>query len=75
MIEAGMVFHDKQGWHYDDGEAKLKTFFENARNVMTMELVPVYDERDPEKAKVYIEKNFKPSEVLQQFEKELIPTS
>ena len=75
MIEAGMVFHDKQGWHYDDGETKLKTFFENARNVMTTELVPVYDERDPKKAAAYIEKNFQPSDILLQFEQELIPTS
>ena len=75
MIEAGMVFHDKQGWHYDDGETKLKTFFENARNIMTTELVPVYDERDPKKAAAYIEKNFQPSDILLQFEQELIPTS
>ena len=76
MIEAGIVFRNEQGWHYDDSGAKLGVFFNNARNVMTTELVPVYDERDPKKAKIYIEKNFKPSYILEEyFERDLFLSS
>ena len=75
MVDAGIVFRNEQGWHYDDSEAKLSKFFMNAINIMMTELVPVYDERDPKKAAAYIEKNFQPSDLLQQFEHDLIPTS
>lgn len=75
MIDAGIVFRDKLRWNYDDSQEKLNIFFENIRNVMTTELVPVYDERDPNKARIYIENNFKPSEALIQFEHDLSSTS
>ncbi len=75
MMDAGMVFFDAQGWHYDDGDPKLQMFTKNVRNIMTSELVPVYDERDPKKVTAYIEKNFKPSSMLQIFELYLMPPS
>ena len=72
MVEAGILSHDGNAWHYNDSIENLDIFFERVRIILRDELVPVYVNLDSDAAKAYIEKHFHPSELVQAFEKALV---
>lgn len=68
MIEAGIISYDGNAWHYNDKVENVDVFFELVRQIVHDDLIPVYETCDPALAKIYIEKHFQPSELVQTFE-------